>query len=126
MVEKEYINGKAPFSDAVKVGNMIMVSGQVPKDPIKGGWAEDMDGQTTQCLENIKRILEQAGGKISDIIRVTVFISDVNKFGTMNHAYIKFFKKNGVEKNFPARTTVEVGKGKYREWKIEIDCVAMI
>lgn len=126
MVKKEFINGKAPFSDAVKAGNVIFVSGQIPKNIEKGGWAKDMAGQTTQCLENLKQILEKAGGKISDIVRVTIFIADITKYGEMNQAYIDFFKENGVEKNLPARSAVEIGPLMYHEWKIEIDCVAMI
>lgn len=124
MVEKEYINAKAPFSDAVKVGNMIFVSGQIPKNLEKGGWAENMTGQTTQCLENIKNILKKAGGSISDIIKVTIFIADITKYGEMNQAYVDFFKKNGVEKNFPVRSAVEIGPLMYHDWKIEIDCIA--
>ena len=48
MVEKEIIRGRAPFSDAVKVGNMMFISGQIPKEPINGGWADNIRGQTTQ------------------------------------------------------------------------------
>ena len=126
MVEKEYFNPRAPFSDAIKLGNMIFVSGQIPKNTGKGGWAEDMAGQTTQCLKNLKIILEKAGGKVSDIVRVTIFITDITKYGEMNQAYIEFFKENGVEKNFPVRSAIEIGALMYHEWKIEIDCIAMI
>ena len=126
MVEKEYFGARAPFSDAIKIGNIIFISGQIPKDIGKGGWAENMAGQTTQCLTNLKEILEKAGGKVSDIVRITIFIADITKYGEMNQAYIEFFKKNGVEKNFPVRSAVEIGPLMYHEWKIEIDCIAML
>ena len=126
MVEKEFINSKAPFSDGVKVGNMIFVSGQIPKDVRKGGWLKDIAGQTTQCMENIKQILEKAGGKISDIVKITIFLSDITKYGEMNKAYIEFFNRNGIEKNFPTRSALEIGPLMYHEWKIAIDCIAII
>ena len=126
MVEKTIIKGRAPFSDAVKVGNTVYVSGQIPKDPIKGGWADNIRGQTTQCLENIKSILEQAGANVSDIVKMSIFLTDIKDYGGMNEAFLDFFKKNGIEKDFPARSAVQVGPLMYREWFIEIDAVAII
>jgi len=125
MVEKIIIKGRAPFSDAVKVGNTVFVSGQIPKDPIKGGWADNIRGQTTQCLENIKSILEKADAKVSDIVRMSIFLTDIKDYGGMNEAFIDFFKSNNVLK-FPARSAVQVGPLMYREWFVEIDAVAII
>ena len=126
MVEKIIIKGRAPFSDAVKVGNIVFVSGQIPKDPIKGGWADNIRGQTTQCLENIKNILEKAGANVSDIVRMSIFLTDIKDYGGMNEAFLDFFKSNGIEKDFPARSAVQVGPLMYREWLVEIDAVAII
>ncbi|MHA1476468.1 MAG: RidA family protein [Promethearchaeota archaeon] len=117
MVEKKIIKGRAPFSDAVRVGHSVFISGQVPKDPIKGGWADNIRGQTTQCLENIKTILEKAGGDVTDLVKLAIYLTE---------AFLDFFKENGVEKDFPARTAVQVGPLFYHEWKIEIEAVAII
>lgn len=126
MVEKKVIKGRAPFSDAVKVGNSVFISGQIPKDPINGGWADNIRGQTTQCLENIKSILEKVGGNASDIVKLTIYLTNIADYGGMNEAFIDFFKSNGVEKDFPARSAVQVGPLMYREWFIEIEAVAIL
>ena len=126
MVEKIIIKGRAPFSDAVRVGNSVFISGQIPKDPINGGWADNIRGQTTQCLENIKNIVEKAGGKVSDIVKLTIYLTNIEDYGGMNEAFIDFFKSYEVEKNFPARSAVQVGPLMYREWFIEIEAVAIV
>jgi len=125
MVEKSIIKGRAPFSDAVKVGNSVFISGQIPKDPIKGGWADNIRDQTTQCLENIKSILEKVSGNVSDIVKLTIYLTDIKDYGGMNEAFIDFFKANGVVK-FPARSAVQVGPLMYREWLVEIESVAIV
>ncbi|QEE17889.1 RidA family protein [Promethearchaeum syntrophicum] len=126
MVKKEVIKGRAPFSDAVKVGHSVFISGQIPKDPIKGGWADNIRDQTTQCLENIKNILQKAGGNVSDIVKITIFLTNIENYGGMNEAFIDFFKKNKIEEDFPARTAIQAGPLFYREWLIEIEAVAII
>ena len=126
MVEKQIIKGRAPFSDAVRVGHSVFISGQIPKDPIKGGWADNIRGQTTQCLENIKTILEKAGGDVTDLVKLAIYLTNIKEYGGMNEAFLDFFKENGVEKDFPARTAVQVGPLFYHEWKIEIEAVAII
>ena len=126
MVEKVFINGNIPFSDAIKVGNTVYVNGTIPKDPISGKMAETCQDQMILCLENIKKILEKAGGKISNIVKVTVFLTNIKDYGIMNKTYIDFFKSNGVEKNFPVRSTVQVGPLMYKDWFVEIDCIAII
>ena len=126
MVEKEVVKGRAPFSDAVKVGNTIFISGQIPKDPIKGGWADNIRGQTSQCLINIKNILEKIGSNVSDLVKLTIYLTDIKDYGGMNESFIDFFRDNGLLKDFPARSTVQVGPLMYREWLIEIDAIAII
>ena len=126
MVEKIVIKGRAPFSDAVKVGNHIYISGQIPKDPKTGKWEDNIRDQTTNCLENIKIIVEKAGGKVSDLVKLSIYLTDIKNYGGMNEAFIDFFKKNGLEKDFPARSAVQVGPLMYREWLIEIDAIAIL
>ncbi|MHA1718429.1 MAG: RidA family protein [Promethearchaeota archaeon] len=126
MVEKEVVRGRPPFSDAIKVGNTIYISGQIPKDPIEGGWAESTRGQTTQCLKNIKSILEKVGADVKSIVQMTIFLTNIADYGEMNEAFIEFFKNNGIKRDFPARSAVQVGPLMYREWYIEIDAIAVL
>jgi 2-iminobutanoate/2-iminopropanoate deaminase len=125
-MEKEAINGKAPFSDAIKVGNTVFISGQLPKSTKTGDWADNIADQTTQCLKNIQNILEKVGGKVSDIVRSTIYFTDITEYANMNRAYVSFFNENGVEKDFPARSCIQVGPLMYPDWHVEIDCIAII
>lgn len=109
-----------PYSQAVKAGGFIFVSGQLPINPatgevVKGGVGE----QTRQVLRNIKGILEAGGVSLVDVVKATVYLKDLNKFGEMNQAYGEFFPDD-----FPARATVEVSnlpKGV----DLEIDVIAV-
>ena len=109
-----------PYSQAVKTNGFIFVSGQIPIDPdtnnlVKGDIAE----QTRRVLKNIKNILEAAGAGLEDVVKTTVYLKDIKKFGDMNQAYGGFFTTL-----FPARATVEVSnlpKGV----DIEIDAIAV-
>lgn len=108
-----------PYSQAIKVGPWIFVSGQIPIDPatgevVKGGIRE----QTRRVLENVKAILEAAGASLSDVVKVTVFLKDLKLFREFNEVYAEYFKESP-----PARTTVEVSnlpKGVL----LEIDVIA--
>jgi 2-iminobutanoate/2-iminopropanoate deaminase len=117
---------KVPFSNSRKVGNMVFISGQIPKEIETGKWHTDIDAQTKTVLKKVKRFLEEEGAKLSDIVKITVYITDVRYYAKMNHAYIDFFAKNGVTENLPARSCVEVGALMYKDWKIELDCIAII
>ncbi|GAB6947337.1 RidA family protein [Vulcanisaeta sp. JCM 16161] len=93
-----------PYSQAVKVGNTLFVSGQIPIDPstgqlVKGGVKE----QTERVLENIKAILETAGYSLGDVAWVFVALKDLSRFSEFNEVYSRYFKENP-----PARITVEV------------------
>ncbi|TXT57129.1 MAG: ketoacid-binding protein [Promethearchaeota archaeon] len=125
MVEKEIINANTPkagpYSHAVKAGEFLFVSGQGPKPG-----TEDIQEQTITALGNVKAILEVAGAKISDIVKVTVFLKDINDFKKMNRAYKRFFKDNGVDEDFPARSAVEVANLPAPTMKIEVDVIAKI
>ena len=126
MVEKEVINGKAPFSDAIKVKDTIYVSGQIPKDFETGSWPNNIKDQTLQCLDNIQDILKQAGADISNIVKITIFFTNIEEYGAMNKGYIEFFKKNGIKTDFPARSCVQVGPLMFPEWHVEMDCIAVL
>jgi len=109
-----------PYSQAIKVGNTIYLSGQIPIDPstnkvISG----DIVTQTKRVLDNIKAVLEAAGFSLEDVVKVTVFLKDLSLFNRFNEVYSEYFKNRP-----PARTTVEVSnlpKGVL----IEIDAIAV-
>ncbi len=108
-----------PYSQAVKVGQWLFVSGQIALDPatgdlIRGGIEE----QTTRVFENIKTILEAAGYTLDDIVKVTVYLTDLSDFPKFNEVYSRYFKSNP-----PARTTVQVS-ALPRGAKIEVDVIA--
>ncbi len=95
---KEVIaTGKAPaaigpYSQAVKAGGTIYVSGQLPIDSATGRFAEGgISGQTEQSLKNIGAILEKAGYSFADVVKTTVMLADIKDFAAMNEAYAKFF-----------------------------------
>jgi 2-iminobutanoate/2-iminopropanoate deaminase len=119
---KEYIGAVRegmPFSPAVKVGNTLYVSGQVPIDPATGEEVRgDIKAQTRKTLENIKALVEQAGFHMEDVVRATVFITDMDLFADMNSVYVEFFPKNP-----PARACVAV-KELVRDFLVEISCIA--
>jgi 2-iminobutanoate/2-iminopropanoate deaminase len=107
-----------PYSQAVKVGNLIFTSGQLPIDPTTGEIRGDMAAQTRQVLENLKAIIEAAGGKLEDVVKATVFITDLGGFAAMNEVYAKYFNVK-----HPARSTVEVS-GLAKKALVEIEAVA--
>ena len=110
-----------PYSQAVKAGNTIYVSGQLPVDPATGEFAGDsIAEQTKQSLTNIKNILEKAGAGMENVVKTTVLLSDINDFAAMNEVYATFFKEP-----FPTRAAFQVAaipKGA----KVEIEAVAVI
>jgi 2-iminobutanoate/2-iminopropanoate deaminase len=125
MVEKEVIDASTPkagpYSHAIKAGNLIFVSGQGPAPG-----TTDIVEQTKTAFGNIKIILEAAGAMVSDIIKVTVFLKNIDDFKKMNRTYKDFFKENGVSEKFPARTTVEVSNLPAETMIVEIDAIASI
>ena len=108
-----------PYSQAIQVGEFLYTSGQIPLDPktgamVEGGVAE----QARQSLENLKAILEAAGYSMADVVKTTVFITDMGQFATVNEVYAKYF-----EKDPPARSCVAV-KTLPRDSLVEIEAVA--
>lgn len=93
-----------PYSQAVTTGNLVFVSGQLPLDPAAGAFPEGIAAQTRQSLTNAKNILEAAGSSMENVVKTTVFLSDIANFGAMNEVYGTFF----TEGNYPARSAFEV------------------
>jgi len=110
-----------PYSQGVMGGNVLFISGQLPADP-KGGEpiAGDIKKAARQSLENMKAIVEEAGGSIHNICKVNVFVRDISKFSDVNEVYADFF---GDHK--PARSLVEVS-GMPKNAEIEIEAIAVI
>ena len=110
-----------PYSQAVKAGNTIYVSGQIPIDPATGEFAgSDIQTQTRQSLTNIKNILEQAGTDMGSVVKTTVLLADIADFAAMNEVYAEFFTEP-----YPARAAFQVAaipKGAL----VEIEAVAVI
>ena len=110
-----------PYSQAVKAGNMLFVSGQVPFVPETMEIVEgDVKAQTDQSLKNVQAILEQAGLDFSHVVKSTVFIKDMNEFAQINEVYAEFFGENK-----PARACVEVARLP-KDVKVEIEVIAVI
>ena len=95
-----------PYVQAVDLGNLVLTSGQIPVNPATGEVPKDIVAQARQSLENVKAIIEQAGLKVGDIVKTTVFVKDLNDFAAVNAEYEKFFKENN-HPNFPARSCVD-------------------
>lgn len=110
-----------PYSQGIKVGNMIYTSGQLHIDPKTGKLLEgDIQEQARLCLENVKAILNEAGASMENVVKVTVFVQDVSKFSLINEVYAEYFSEHK-----PARSLVEVAKLPLGG-QIEIEAVAVI
>jgi 2-iminobutanoate/2-iminopropanoate deaminase len=108
-----------PYSQAVRTGSLIFVSGQIPLDAATGQLVRgDIGTQTQQVLENVAAVLEAAGSSLAKVVKTTVYLRDLGEFGRMNEIYGKFFPENP-----PARATVQVARLP-RDAAIEIDVVA--
>jgi 2-iminobutanoate/2-iminopropanoate deaminase len=111
-----------PYSQGVRIGNLVFTAGQIPLDPttmeLVGG--EDVAAQTERVLANLKGILEEAGSGLHAVVKTTVFLVDMNDFAAMNEVYARFFGEHR-----PARSTVEVARLP-RDVRVEIDAVAVL
>jgi len=108
-----------PYSQAIKVGNLIFTSGQIAIDPEKNELiSAGIQEQTRRVLENLKAVLETAGSSLENVVKTTVYLSDMNEFSAMNEVYAQFF-----ESTKPARATVEVSRLP-KDVKVEIDAIA--
>jgi 2-iminobutanoate/2-iminopropanoate deaminase len=108
-----------PYSQAIKAGGFVFISGQVAFDPATSQLIEgDVARQTARVLENLKAIAEAAGTSLEKAVKATVFLKDMNDFVAMNEVYAKYFPKEP-----PARATVEVARLP-KDVRVEIDIIA--
>jgi len=108
-----------PYSQAIRAGSLVFLSGQIPLDPATGALVQgDIAAQTTRVMENLRAVLAAAGCTFADVVRTTIYLVDLTHFATVNETYGRFF-----ESPFPARATVQVAalpKGA----QVEIDAIA--
>lgn len=110
-----------PYSQAVKINNLIYVSGQIAIDPETGIVIEgDIAAHTRQVLTNVKAVLEAAGASLENVVKTTVFLNDMDNFAPMNDVYTGFFPSNP-----PARACVAV-QGLPKGVPVEIEAVAVL
>ena len=107
-----------PYSQAIKAGGFIYVSGQLPINPATGEMPADIKAQTRQSLSNVKAILEAAGTSMENVVKSTVFLADMSLFGPMNEVYAEFFCEP-----FPARCAFAV-KELPKQALVEIEVIA--
>ena len=110
-----------PYSQAIQIGDLLFVSGQVPIDPSTGAIVEgDIKAQAQQSLNNLKAILNAAGTNMGAVVKTTVFLADMNDFAAMNEVYAQFFQEP-----FPARSAVQVARLP-KDAKVEIEAIAQL
>ena len=111
-----------PYSQAVRAGNTIYVSGQIPlsaSGELVG--AGDVAAQAHQVLRNLRAVLAAAGAQLTDVVKCSIFVRDLSNFGLINEVYGQYF----VEETAPARETVEVSRLP-RDVEVEISCIAVV
>lgn len=114
MTKKIIISSNAPkaigpYSQAVKVGNTLYLSGQIPLDPTTGEVVgENIEEQTNQCFRNIKAILKEADYDLGNVVVCEVFLQDISEFSIMNKVYEEIFKPFSKNTGYPARAAFQV------------------
>jgi 2-iminobutanoate/2-iminopropanoate deaminase len=107
-----------PYSQAVRAGDFLFVSGQIPLDPATGTLVDtDVRAQTQRVLENLSAIVSAGGATLGHVVKTTVYLADMNDFPAMNEVYATFFSPPE-----PARATVQAGRLP-RDVKVEIDAI---
>jgi 2-iminobutanoate/2-iminopropanoate deaminase len=106
-----------PYSQAIRAGNMLFVSGQIALTVVQNGG--DIITETAKVMENLGNILEEAGFEYTHIVKTTIFLKDMNQFLQVNEVYARYFSKD-----FPARETVEVARLP-KDVNVEISCIAV-
>jgi 2-iminobutanoate/2-iminopropanoate deaminase len=108
-----------PYSPAIRAGQLLFVSGQVPIDPATGSLIDgDIAAQTRRVLDNVGALLQAAGRSFADVVRTTVFLADMNDFAAVNEVYGHYFSEP-----YPARATVQVSRLP-KDARVEIDAIA--
>ena len=112
---------KGPYSQAVICDNLVYISGQIPLDPKTGDiYKGSIEKESRLVLDNIKTIVEEAGGKMEDVLKTTCYLANMDDFNKFNEVYNEYFSKNP-----PARTTIQAGKLPLGV-KIEMDAISFI
>jgi 2-iminobutanoate/2-iminopropanoate deaminase len=107
-----------PYSQAIRAGDFLFVSGQIPLDPSTGVLVDgDVRAQARRVLESLRAIVAEAGGSFDGVVKTTVYLVDMNDFAAMNEEYAKFFGSTA-----PARATVQVGRLP-KDVRVEIDAI---
>jgi 2-iminobutanoate/2-iminopropanoate deaminase len=109
-----------PYSQGIKIGDMVFTSGQMPVNPATGELVTEIKAATKQSLENVKAILEEAGTSLDKVVKVVVFIKDMNDFAKVNEVYGQYFTENP-----PARSCVEVARLP-KDCLVEIEAIATL
>lgn len=107
-----------PYSQGIIIQNMVFTSGQLPINTETGEMPETIEEQTRQSLENVKAIIEEAGSCLENVIKTTVFLSDMNNFTKMNDVYKEFFSND-----YPSRSAIEVARLP-KDALVEIEVIA--
>jgi len=108
-----------PYSPAIRAGQLLFVSGQVPLDPATGQMIEgDITAQARRVLDNIGALLTSGGRSFADVVRTTIFLADMNDFAAVNDVYGQYFSEP-----YPARATVQVARLP-KDARVEIDAIA--
>ena len=110
-----------PYNQGIKAGNFLFISGQGSAQS-----KEDIKEQTLTTLNKIKTIVEAGGGKISNIVKATVYLKNIKDFNEMNTVYKKFFNDNGVSESYPSRAALEVSNLPLSSMLIEISAIAVL
>jgi len=110
-----------PYSQAIRAGDLLFLSGQVGLDPVTGAMVEGgLEAETTRALQNLEAVLRAAGAGLDRVVRTTVFLVDLGEFAAMNAIYARAFGENR-----PARSTVQVS-ALPRGARVEIDAIAVL
>ncbi len=112
-----------PYSQAIRIGEMIYTSGQVGLEPASGALADGIEAQTTRVLENLKAVLEAAGTGMTSVVKTTVFLKSMSDFAAMNAIYERYLAPQGVTP--PARSTVAVASLP-KDALVEIEVIAKL
>jgi reactive intermediate/imine deaminase len=110
-----------PYSQAVRAGNTVYFSGQIPLDPASGALVEgDISAQTRQVFENLKAVAQAAGGSLAQVVRVGIYVTDLAHFAAVNAVMSEYFQPP-----YPARSTIEVS-GLPKGAQVEVDAIMLL
>lgn len=109
-----------PYSQAIKAGNTVYMSGQIPLDPKSMELVEGFEAQTVQVFENLKAVAEAAGGSLADIVKLNIFLTDLGNFAAVNEVMTRYFQEP-----FPARAAIGIS-ALPRGAQVEMDAVLVI